>query len=113
MRPVSRASSRIWPPTATEHLPGVAITFDRYHLVQDLNFALDQVRRSEQQHRSTLKKSRYPWLRNPDKLSQRQRAEVERLSVRHDKTGRAYRIKLAFQELFARLPEEAEEHLRK
>lgn len=96
---------------AQEHFSGVPITFDRYHLVQDLNFALDQVRRSEQQHGSTLKKSRYLWLKNPDKLSEGQRAELERLSRLHHETGRAYRIKLAFQELYARSPEEAEDYL--
>jgi len=81
---------------AQAHFEGVPITFDRYHLIQDLNFALDQVRRAEQEHRSTLKKSRYLWLKNPDKLNGGQRAEIERLSRLHDKTARAYRIKLAF-----------------
>ncbi len=96
---------------AAEHLPDVPITFDRYHLIQDLNFALDQVRRAEQEQRSTLKKSRYLWLKNPDKVNGGQRAELERLSRHHDKTSRAYRIKLAFQELFAQEPE-AEAYLR-
>lgn len=96
---------------AGEHVPDVPITFDRYHLIQDLNFALDQVRRAEQEGRSTLKKSRYLWLKNPVKLNGGQRAEIERLCRRHDKTARAYRIKLAFQELFAKSPEEAEAYL--
>jgi len=114
---------------ATEHFAGVPITFDRYHLMQDLNFALDQVRRSEQASRAlparhlwsrrrrtqlpTLKKSRYLWLRNPAKLSDRQRAEVERLSAVHDRTGRSYRIELAFQELYTQCPEEAEAYPRR
>ncbi len=97
---------------AGEHFPDVPITFDRYHLIQDLNFALDQVRRSEQEDRSTLKKSRYLWLKNPDRLNGGQRAEIERLSRQHDKTGRAYRIKIAFQELFTKSAVEAEEYLR-
>ncbi len=98
---------------AQEHFSGVPITFDRYHLMQDLNFALDQVRRAEQEHRSTLKKSRYLWLTNPERLSDGQRAELERPSREHERTGRAYRIKLAFQELYAQSPEDAEDHLRR
>ncbi len=98
---------------AQKHFPEVEITYDRYHLIQDLGFALDQVRRSEQQHRSTLKKSRYLWLKNPDTLNGGQRAELERLSRHHDKTARAYQIKLAFQELFAQAPEEAEAYLQR
>lgn len=96
---------------AAEHLPDAQITFDRYHLMQNLNFALDQVRRQEQQGSPGLKKTRYLWLRNPGRLSDRQRAELDRLATRHDQTGRAYRIKLAFQELYAQSPGEAEAYL--
>ncbi|MGH2499086.1 MAG: transposase, partial [Candidatus Limnocylindria bacterium] len=46
------------------------------------------------------------------KLNGGQRSEIERLSRLHDRTGRAYRIKLAFQEHYQRSPEEAETYLR-
>ena len=44
--------------------------------------------------------TRYLWLRNPDRLSDYQRATLESLPMRHLKTARAYQIRLAFQELY-------------
>lgn len=62
---------------------------------------------------ATLKHSRFLWLRDPRRLSERQRARRERLAQLHQHTGRAYRIKLAFAELYTKSPEQAEAHLRR
>lgn len=98
---------------AAAHLPRVPITFDRYHLVQEINWAVDLVRRSEQTRRSTVKRGRYLWLANPERLGPRQRADLERLASQHRKTARAYRLKLAFQEVFTQPPELAEAYLQR
>lgn len=115
---------------AAEHFAQVPITFDRYHLMASLNFAVDQVRRADQapaprvplrrlrQLRrplpsATLKHSRFLWLRDPRRLSELQRTRLERLAQLHQRTGRAYRLKLAFAELYTTAPEEAEAHLRR
>ena len=83
-----------------ESLPKAAVTFDKFHAVKIVNDAVDQVRRAEQKHQTVLRGTRYLWLRNPTNLSDRQRAALEGLPKRHLKTGRAYRIRLAFQELY-------------
>ena len=44
--------------------------------------------------------TRYLWLRYPDRLSERQKVMFESPPMRHLKTARAYRIRLAFQELY-------------
>lgn len=89
-----------------EYLPNAQITFDKFHAVKLVNEALEEVRREEQKSHQELKRSRYLWLRNPQNL---RRDEKDRLGVllgqSHLKTGRAYRIKLAFQGLY-------DEHLR-
>lgn len=86
---------------AREHLPNAQITFDKFHAVKLVNDALEEVRREEQKSHHELKSSRYLWLRNPTNLKRDQR---ERLAVllgqSRLKTGRAYRIKLAFQDLY-------------
>jgi transposase len=46
-----------------EHLPAAAITFDRYHLAQQLGQALDQVRRQEVRRRPELRGTRYLLLK--------------------------------------------------
>ena len=58
------------------------------------------MRRTEQKSQTVLRGTRYLWLRNPTNLSGRQRAALESLPTRHLKTGRAYQIRLAFQELY-------------
>jgi transposase len=81
-------------------LPGAAVTFDKFHAVKLINEAVDKVRRAEQTGRALLKGTRYLWLRNPRNLSDRQRATLDALATHHLKTARAYRMKLAFQELY-------------
>ena len=49
---------------------------------------------------SLLRGTRYIWLRNPQTLSDRQRATLGGLPTRHLKTARAYQIRLAFQDLY-------------
>jgi transposase len=83
-----------------ESLPKAAVTFDKFHAVKIVNDAVDQVRRAEQKSQIVLRGTRYLWLRNPTNLSDRQCATLESLPTRHLKTGRAYRIRLAFQELY-------------
>jgi transposase len=84
----------------TETLPKAAITFDKFHAVKIINDAVDQVRRAEQKGQGLLRGTRYIWLRNPQTLSDRQRATLDALRMRHLKTARAYQIRLAFQDLY-------------
>jgi transposase len=96
-----------------ESLPNAQITFDKFHLVKLINEAVDEVRRAEQKSHTELKKSRYLWLKNPRKLSARQRTQLDSLSTSNLKTGRAYRIRLAFQELYLQPAKNAEAFLKK
>jgi transposase len=65
------------------------------------------VRRTEQKNQSLLRGTRYLWLRNPNRLSERQRVALENLPMRHLKTARAYQIRLAFQDLYQQPSPEA------
>ena len=83
-----------------EHLPNAKVTFDKFHIVKIVNDAAGEVRRVERKTHTELKGTRYIWLRNPDTLSQRQRAMLEALPTRTLKTARAYQIRLAFQDMY-------------
>ena len=96
-----------------DSLPKAQITFDKFHVVKLINEAVDEVRRAEQKSRTELSKSRYLWLKNPQNLSDRQRTQLESLSGSNLKTGRAYRMRLAFQELYAQPAGEANAFLKK
>jgi transposase len=97
-----------------ENLPNAAVTFDKFHAVKIVNDAVDQVRRGEQKHQNVLKGTRYIWLRNPDNLSERQRATLDSLPTQHLKTARAYQMRLAFQELYRQdSPQQAAQYLKR
>jgi len=84
----------------TEHLPQAQVTFDKFHVVKLINQAVDQVRRDEVKRRPVLKTTRYIWLRNEPSLSAEQRQRLASLSRTKLDTARAYRLRLAFQEVY-------------
>ncbi|MCA1701066.1 MAG: ISL3 family transposase [Actinobacteria bacterium] len=98
---------------ALQHLPDAEITFDRYHVKAQLTKAVDEVRRAERaEHGDLLKRSRYLWLRNPTRLTDRQRDRLDEL-LRHPlKTARAYRWMLKFDDAYELPADEAEHYLR-
>ena len=84
-----------------EHnLTEAEITFDKFHAVKLVNDAVDQVRRAESRERPELKHSRYLWLKNERRLSVAQLTALAELTQMHLKTARAYRLRLAFQEIY-------------
>jgi transposase len=84
-----------------EHnLTEAEITFDKFHAVKLVNDAVDQVRRAESRERPELKHSRYLWLKNERRLSVEQLTALAELTQIHLKTARAYRLRLAFQEMY-------------
>jgi transposase len=91
------------------------ITFDKFHTVKIVNDAVDKVRRAEHKDRPELFKTRYLWLKNPDKLKPEQIEELDRLTLKtlNLKTARAYQLRLSFQDLFNLPAAKAEEFLAK
>lgn len=97
---------------AQETLPHAEITFDRYHVMVLMNRAIDLVRRSEAKNKWS-RGARFLLLRNLEKLTERQRGELERIKSLDSKTARAYHIKLALRRLWEQpTPAEAEKYLR-
>ncbi len=94
-------------------LQNAEITFDRYHLHQLLSKAIDSVRRDEAPGRPELRRTRYLWLKRPEKLTDHQRADLAWLRVRDRglATARAYRWRLSFDAFFDQPPALAEGYL--
>lgn len=90
-----------------DHLPTASITFDKFHAVKIVNEAVDLVRRAEQKSRPELRKSRYVWLKNQANLTRTQHDTLVSIADLNLKTARAYRIRLAFQELYIQTSREA------
>ena len=98
----------LWEPyieVVREHLPEAVLVFDKFHILQKLLQAVDEVRRTEaaalkKTNPELLKRTRYLWLKNPENLTPKQRARrgyLEKLNLR---THRAYLFKETFRELW-------------
>jgi transposase len=78
------------------------------------NEAVDNVRREEVKTNPILIGTRYYWLHNPENFTVKQRNDQTKISKRNLKTARAYRYKLALQEVFKTIKsEDAEIELKK
>ena len=97
------------------HLPAASVTFDKFHVVKTINEAVDEVRRQEREGNPALAKTRYIWLKNPANLTSNQKETLAAFDITKSnlKTAKAYRIRLAFQELYTQPKEEAEKYLRR
>src|SRR5262249_52270406 len=84
----------------TENLTEAQITFDKFHAVKLVNEAVDAVRRAERRERPELKHTRFLWLKNEVRLTVAQYATLDALTRLNLKTARAYRIRLASQDIF-------------
>ena len=88
-----------------DHLPEATLVFDKFHVIQHLNKAVDQVRRDEARELSKknpelLKRTRYIWLKNPENLTDKQRARLGHLEKLNLRSNRAYLLKESFRELW-------------
>jgi len=85
---------------AEQYLEQGEIIFDRFHIMKNLNKAVDEVRRAEQKvYKEELKRSRYLWLKNNSNLNEEQRLKVDTLSEAFPNIGTAYRLKEMFKEV--------------
>ena len=77
----------------SETMEKADIVFDRFHIVKNLNEAIDKIRRTETKEHVELKKTRYLWLKNNSNLTKEQKEKVECLSASFPNIGKAYRLK--------------------
>ena len=96
-----------------EEFTDAHLTFDRFHVIQLMNDAIDEVRRNEQKTEPALKKTRYIWLKNEDHLKAGERASFDALKDSTLETARAYRIKTSLQALYTQSAEDAPEWFRR
>jgi len=85
--------------------PQAVLVFDKFHIVQHLTQAVDQVRRDEirdkgAEHKALMAKTRYIWLKNPWNLTDGQRVRLSELETLNLKINRAYLLKEAFREFW-------------
>jgi transposase len=110
---VSMDMSKAFIKGVQEQFSDAKLTFDRFHVMQLANDAVDDVRREEQKHRPELKGSRLAWLKNYTNHTEVERELFEQLRGTTLKTARAWRLKDTLKALYDQPPELAEEHLQR
>jgi len=88
-----------------QEFSGAEIVFDRFHIMQILNRAVDEVRRTECQHESILKKSKYLFLKNRENLTKRQARQLDMIEMSQTKlkTVKAFHMREHFQDIYQSL----------
>jgi transposase len=97
----------------TDELVNAEITFDRYHIIAQLNTAVDDVRKAERSTAPELARSKYLWLKRPERLNERQTETLAWLTRPSSRlaTARAYRWRWDFDGFYDQPPELAEAYL--
>jgi transposase len=97
---------RAYEGASAKTLSHAEIVYDRFHLVSDLNEAVDQTRRAEQRRLSQegpspLTGTKYLWLHRPEELSEEQRVQLDALREQELETVKVWTLKEAFGAFFS------------
>lgn len=85
---------------ASELLPDAQIVYDRFHLEMVVSKAVDSVRRIEQSLNKDLRNSKYIYLRNESRLTDKQLQRLHYLNESFPSLGEAHRLKEQFKEIW-------------
>lgn len=86
---------------AKEFFPNAKITYDKFHIIKLMNDTIDKIRRSEYKTNKLLGKTRFIWLKNPERLSESEKVRLYSIKDLDTKTAKAYQFKLALQRLWS------------
>jgi len=82
----------------TKHLSQAKITFDKFHVVKEVNKAMDELRKLERKGNDMLKGHKYTFLAN--KISPKIQTERDLLMEMYPKLGEGYRLVQLFKDFW-------------
>lgn len=100
VREVSCDMSPAFQKGVRENLPNAQVTFDKFHVTKVLGDAMEKVRRSEWRKDKTVKGGRWALLKNPENLTEKQRAQLSDITARNANLAEAYRLKETFRDFY-------------
>jgi len=93
-----------------KHLPEASVIFDRFHVVKEVNKAMDELRKLERKGNELLKGHKYTFLKT--KLTPKIKEEKDLLMEYYPKLGEGYKLKELFNDFWdIKEKEEAESFL--
>lgn len=84
---------------AKEYFPNASHCHDLYHCVTYLNEAVDKVRKREVREHGILKKSKYLWLKDQAKYTDREQERFNALESMNYQVSQAWKVKELFRDL--------------
>jgi transposase len=81
------------------------IVFDRFHVISNVNEAVDKVRRVEIRFGGKgvwqqLQRSQWIWRKNPENLTDQEQARLEKMDQENLCTAKAYQMRLCLQDIY-------------
>ena len=76
------------------------ITFDRFHITQWMNKAVDTVRRQEVAQNAAIKGTKFLWMKRHEKLSESERNQLGVFIKSRTQTARAYQLKVLWEDFY-------------
>jgi transposase len=102
---VSMDMSPAYQSGVAEHCRNAQVVFDKFHVIRNANTAVDKVRRAEVRLGGkgvwqALHKSQWLWRKNPENLSDREKARLAALEDKRLCTAKAYQMRLILQDIY-------------
>lgn len=92
-----------------ENLGNAEIVFDKFHVVREVNEAVEKVRRLEAQSSGTarnwLNRTQWIWRKNPENWTEKEALRTVELEKQHLRTATAYQMRLVLQGIYQRTRE--------
>jgi transposase len=88
-----------------ENCRNAQVVFDKFHVIQNVSRAVDQVRMRElrvggQGVWEALRQSRWLWRKNPENLTLAQKERLAQIKNKNLITAKAYQMRLVFQDIY-------------
>lgn len=87
-----------------ENCRNAQVVFDKFHVIQNINKAVDQVRRREVRTVKgvweALHKTQWIWRKNPENLTPEQKERLGQIENKNLATAKAYQMRLVLQEIY-------------
>lgn len=108
---VSMDMSRAYQKGVAEYCRNARVIFDKYHVIAQVNAAVDQTRKAESSAVGSaapeaLRKTMWIWRKNPENLTEKEKARLEILNGQNLWTSKAYQMRLNLQEIYKEEQEE-------
>jgi transposase len=102
---VSMDMSRAYQAGVRKTCHNAQVVFDKFHVIQNANLAVDKVRQAEIQLSQpgiweALKKTQWIWRKNPENLTDYQQQRLAKIKDKKLATAKAYQMRLVLQDIY-------------